>query len=110
MATVRSKTIEEIDNASKIIELMKALGILCKGLQSHGEIKNRLRMKLNPSVENPSWTAGQVRYSSEMHANRKFKCWELGYATNDVDTKTFSNLSYNDSDGIEIICFPAFLR
>jgi len=62
MATGKSTvTIEEIDDLSEMVQVMKALDISCKGLQSLDEMKNRVRMKLNPSVEKPGWTAGQVR-------------------------------------------------
>jgi len=59
-ASGESKTIEEIDDLSEMSDLMKALGISCKGLKTLDEMKTRVRTELN-SVEKPSWTAGQVR-------------------------------------------------
>jgi len=62
MAPGKSKTFEEIDDVSEMIDLMNALGISHNGLTSLDEMKNQVRMKWNPSVvEEPSWTAGQVR-------------------------------------------------
>jgi len=57
----RWKTIEEIDDLRGMVELMAALGISCKGLQTLDEVKSRVKAKLNLSLEKPCWTAGQVR-------------------------------------------------
>jgi len=60
MASGKSKTIEGIDDLLEMSELIKALGISCKGLQTLDEMKTQVRTAFNLSVEKPSWTAGQV--------------------------------------------------
>ena len=60
MDSGKSKTIEGIDDVLEMSELMKALGISGKGLQTLDEMKTRVRMELNTSPK-PSWTADQVR-------------------------------------------------
>ena len=67
MASGKSKTIEEIDDISEMVEAMKALGIPSKGLQTLDEMKTRVRTELNPSAERPSWTAGQVRTLQKLY-------------------------------------------
>lgn len=57
----KSKTIEEIDDLSDMVQVMAALGISWKGLKTMDEMKSRVKTKLNQSVEKPGWTAGQVR-------------------------------------------------
>jgi len=57
----KSKTIEEIDDLLDMLQVMKALGISWRGLQTLDEMKSRVRAELNQSVEEPCWTAGQVR-------------------------------------------------
>ena len=61
MASGKSKTIDEIDDVSEMIEVMKALDISWKGLESLDQMKSQVKMKLSKSVETPSWTPGQVR-------------------------------------------------
>ena len=61
MACGKSKTIEEIDDLGNMFEIMAALGISCKGLQTLNEMRSRVKTELNQSVEKPCWTAGQVR-------------------------------------------------
>ena len=61
MASGKTKTIEEIDDFSDMLEAMTALGISCKGLKTLDEMKARVRTELKQSENKPSWTAGQVR-------------------------------------------------
>ena len=61
MASCRAKTIEEIDDLSEMFQTMTALGISCKGLKTLDQMKAKVKEKLNASVGEPSWTAGQVR-------------------------------------------------
>jgi len=53
--------IEEINDILGMFEVMTALGISCEGLQTVDQMRTRVRTELNASVENPCWTAGQVR-------------------------------------------------
>ena len=61
MASGRTKTIQEIDDVSEMLPAMAALGISCKGLKTLDQMKAKVRKELNPSDDEPSWTAGQVR-------------------------------------------------
>ena len=61
MASGGTKTIEEIDDIMEMYPAMMALGISCKGLKTLDEMKAKVKEELNPSVDKPSWTAGQVR-------------------------------------------------
>ena len=62
MAARRTKTIEEIDDLFEMLEVMAMLGISCKGgPYTLDEMKAKGKERLNASVDNPSWTAGQVR-------------------------------------------------
>ena len=40
---------------------MEAFGISCSGLKTLDEMKAKVKEELNPSVDKPSLTAGQVR-------------------------------------------------
>ena len=60
MATCKRKTIEEIDDPLEMYKAMKALGISCSGLKTLDEMKAKVKDELNPSADEPSWTAGQV--------------------------------------------------
>ena len=61
MASCRTKTIEEIDDLMEMFKVTEALGISCSGLKTLDEMKAKVKEELNPSVDKPSWTAGQVR-------------------------------------------------
>ena len=61
MASEETKTIEEIDDISDMLQAMAALGISCKGLKTLDEMKSRVKTELNQSVVKPCWTADQVR-------------------------------------------------
>lgn len=61
MASGKSKNIEEIKDIEEMNQLMTALGISCKGLQTLDQMKARVKTKLNQSVEKTCWTAGEVR-------------------------------------------------
>ena len=61
MASCKTKTIEEIDDVMEMCQAMTALGISCKGLKTLDQMKAKVRKELNPSDDEPSWTAGQVR-------------------------------------------------
>ena len=61
MASVKPKTIEEIDDVWDMVQAMAALGISSKGLRTLEQMKTRVRTELSQSVEKPCWTAGQVR-------------------------------------------------
>ena len=61
MASRRTKTIEEIDNVMEMSYVMKAFGISGSGLTTLDEMKAKVKEELNPSVDKPSCTAGQVR-------------------------------------------------
>ena len=61
MASSKAKNIQEIDDLSEMFQAMAALGISCKGLKTLDEMKAKVKEELNPSVDKPSWTAGQVR-------------------------------------------------
>ena len=61
MASCRTKTIEEIDDVPEMVEVMKAFGISCSGLKTLDEMKAKVKEELNPSIDKPSLTAGQVR-------------------------------------------------
>ncbi|KAL9963747.1 hypothetical protein ACROYT_G027281 [Oculina patagonica] len=60
MASGKTKTIEEIDDLSDMLQTMAALGISCKGLQTLHQMKDRVKTELNQSLNKPSWTAGQA--------------------------------------------------
>ena len=60
MASRRTKTIEEIDDLVEMFKVMEAFGISCGGLKTLDEMKAKVKEELNPSVDKPSWTAGQV--------------------------------------------------
>jgi len=61
MATCKTKTIEEIDDLSEMLDAMKAFGISCSGLKTLDEMKAKVKEELDASVDKPCWTAGQVR-------------------------------------------------
>ena len=61
MASDRTKTIDEIDDISEMVQAMDALGIPFKGLKTLDDMKDRVRTELKQSLDKPSWTAGQVR-------------------------------------------------
>ena len=56
-----TKTIEEIDDISEMVQAMTALGISSKGLKTLDQMKAKVKEELNASVDRPSWMAGQVR-------------------------------------------------
>ena len=60
MASCRTKTIEEIDDLMEMFKVTEALGISCSGLKTLDEMKTKVKDELNPSADEPSWTAGQV--------------------------------------------------
>ena len=60
----KTKTIEEIDDIPEMVQVLAALGISCKGLKTLDEMKAKAKEELNPSDDEPSWTAGQVRQFS----------------------------------------------
>jgi len=70
MASGESKTIDTNDDASEMIEVMTALGISSKGLEGLDQMKSEVKMKLNQSVETPSWTPGQVRICKNWLPNK----------------------------------------
>ena len=61
MASCKTKNIQEIDDLSEMFQAMAALGVSCKGLKTLDEMKAKVKEKLNPSDDEPSWMAGQVR-------------------------------------------------
>ena len=61
MASRSTKTIEEIEDLVEMFKVMEAFGIPCGGLKTLDEMKAKVKEELNPSVDKPSWTAGQVR-------------------------------------------------
>ena len=61
MASGRTKTIEEIEDVLGMVRVMEALGISSSGLKTLDQMKVKVKEELNPSVDKPSWTAGQVR-------------------------------------------------
>ena len=61
MASCKTKNIQEIDDLSEMFQAMAALGVSCKGLKTLDEMKAKVKEELNPSDDEPSWTAGQVR-------------------------------------------------
>ena len=86
MATCKAKTIEEIDNIMEMCQTMTALGISCEGLKTLDQMKAKVRETLNPSDDEPSWTAGQVRIL------------QVEYNQN-ASKKTKTNKKTNKSDG-----------
>ena len=61
MASRRTKTIEEIDELMEVCKIMEAFSISSSGLRTLDEMKAKVKEALNPSVDKPSLTAGQVR-------------------------------------------------
>ena len=57
----RTKTIEEIDDLMEMFKVTEAFGISSSGLHPLDEMKAKVREKLKPSTDKPSWTVGQVR-------------------------------------------------
>ena len=61
MASSRTRTIDEIDDISEILQVIAALGISWRGLNTLDEMKAKVKEELNATVVKPSWMAGQVR-------------------------------------------------
>ncbi|XP_068732203.1 uncharacterized protein [Montipora capricornis] len=62
MATDKPKTIDdEIDDIGEMYELLKALGLSCKGLKTLDEMKTRVKNEFHKeSASEPGWTAGKA--------------------------------------------------
>ena len=73
MDSDRTKSIEEIDDLSEMLQAMDALGISCKGLKTLDEMKAKVKEELNASADKPSWTAGQVRIHQLEHIENAIK-------------------------------------
>ena len=67
MASRRSKTIEEIDDLMEMFKVVETFGMSWTGLKTLDEMKAKVKEELNPSVDKPSWTAGQVRVLRKCH-------------------------------------------
>lgn len=59
MASGKARNIDEIDDIAGMIQVMQALGIPWKGLNSLDGMKARVH-EMQQSAKTPSWTAGQV--------------------------------------------------
>ena len=102
MTCRKSRILEEIDDLSDMVQVMAALGISCKGLQTMDEMKSRVKTEFNQSEEKPAWTAGKVRTIQIEYIKNSFKAGNVWFAM--WYRKPFNNASYSDSDSNEIIC------
>ena len=73
MASGKPKTIEEIDDVLEMGKVMEAFGISCGGLKTLDEMKTKVKEELKASVDEPSWTAGQVRFYQLEHIENAIK-------------------------------------
>ena len=60
MALSKTKNIEEIDDLFEMFQVMAALGISFRGLQTLDDLKRRARGELSQIPNELSWKAGQV--------------------------------------------------
>ena len=56
------KKIDDIDNIMDMVRTMTSLGVSFKGLQTLGEMKQRVKETLRLSEKKSSWTAKEVRF------------------------------------------------
>ena len=60
MASGTHRKIDEIDDISELVEVMKALDISCKGLTTLEQMKEAVKTTLQQTSKKPTWNAGEV--------------------------------------------------
>lgn len=60
MASGTQKKIDEIDDIPEMFEVMKALGISCKGLTNLEQMKEAVKTTLQQTSKKPTWNAGEA--------------------------------------------------